>query len=83
MLGNDKEAMLSSFIEELIYLLDADDFVVAKAKVSVKGKKLNAEIFGYDSKNYEELDHVKAATYAEMYVKKTSKGWEAQMVLDV
>ena len=82
-LGNDKEAMLYSFIEELIYLLDADDFVVAKTKVSIKGKKLNAEIFGDDSKNYKELDHVKAATYAEMYVKKTSKGWEAQMVLDV
>lgn len=86
--GNDNESLLYNFLEELIYLLDAEDFVVSKAKVKIKeeikGKKLQAEIYGDDTKNYKDLDHIKAATYAEMYIKKRKDGkFEAQVVLDV
>jgi len=86
--GNDNESLLYNFLEELIYLLDAKDFIVSKAKVKIKkeikGKKLEAEVYGDDTKNYSDLDQIKAATYAEMYVKKRSDGkWEAQVVVDV
>jgi SHS2 domain-containing protein len=85
--GEDNESLLYNFIDELIFLLDAKNFLVCKSKVKVKcekkGLKLEGEVFGDNASKYEDLDHVKAATYAEMYVKKKSKGWEAQVVVDV
>ena len=81
--GSEKERLLCDFIDELIYYLDAEDFLVSKAKVKVKGNKLKAKIFGDDALAYPGLDHIKAATYAEMYVKKKKDGWEAQVVVDV
>ena len=83
----DNESLLYNFLDELIYLLDAENFVVSRAKVKIKEdgkKKLEAGIYGDDASNYKDLDQIKAATYAEMYIKQKSKGnWEAQVVLDV
>ncbi|MCH7568945.1 MAG: archease [Nanoarchaeota archaeon] len=82
--GKDNESLLYNFLEELIYLLDAEYFVVSKAKVKIKDNKLNGVIYGDRVDNYKDLDHIKAATYAEMYIKKRKDGkWEAQVVLDV
>jgi len=81
--GRDKESLLYNFIEELIFLVDSENFVVSKAKVSIKNTSLTAEIYGDDVKNYTDLDQIKASTYHDMYIKKTKKGWEAQVVVDV
>ena len=81
--GSDKESLLYNFIEELIYLVDAEGFVVSEGKVKIKGNKLSGELLGDDTDNYSDLDHIKAATYAEMYVRKKVKGWEVQTVIDV
>ena len=82
--GTDNESLLYNFIDELIYLLDAKNFVVSKAKVRIKNNKLRGEVFGDSASRYSGLDYIKAATYAEMYVKKIKSGrWEAQVVLDV
>jgi len=80
--GTDNESLLYAFLDELIFLLDAENFVVAKASVKIKGGKLEAALTGDKARNYD-LDHIKAATYAEMYVKKTKSGFEAQFVMDV
>jgi len=80
--GQDSEAMLYNFLDELVFLLDAKRFVISKAKVKIKGNKLKATLYGDKASKYD-LDHIKAATYAEMYVKKTKSGWEAQAVMDV
>jgi len=81
--GHDKESLLYDFIDELLYQLDAENFIVAKAKVSIKGNSLTAELSGDDVSNHPDLDHIKAATYAEMYIKKTKDGYEIQAVVDV
>ena len=81
--GRDNESLLYNFLDELIYLLDADEFIASKAKVTLRGNNLIAEVFGDNTKDYKGLSQIKAATYSEMYIKKTSKGWEAQFVLDV
>lgn len=80
--GKDYEALLYAFLDELLYLLDAEEFLVAKAEVIVEGMHVKATLYGDAVKEYE-VQHVKAATYAEMYFKETLKGWEAQVVLDV
>jgi SHS2 domain-containing protein len=81
--GKDNESLLYNFIDELLYLIDADNFIPARAKVTLRGKNLRAEISGDDAENYSGLDHIKAATYAEMFIKKSEDGWQAQFVIDV
>ena len=81
--GNDLESLFYKFLDELVYLLDAEDFIAAKAEVTIRGYNLKAELFGDNASNYKDFDAIKAATYAEMYIKKTPKGFEAKAVLDV
>ncbi|MEK6850291.1 MAG: archease [Nanoarchaeota archaeon] len=82
----DNEALLYSFLDELIYLVDAENFIVTSAKVKIEKNNLKASLLGANTKNLK-LNHVKAATYAEMYIRKIKFGseeaWEAQAVLDV
>ncbi len=82
--GEDLESLFYNFIEELIYLMDAEDFVAAKAEVLVdeKNKFIRADLFGDRASSYD-LDQIKAATYAEMFIKKSGYKWVAQAVLDV
>lgn len=87
--GHDYESLLYSLLDELIFLLDSEGFVVSKSEVRINKFSLKAKLYGDDAKNYG-LDHIKAATYAEMHVKKVVSGqakgdgyWEIQAVLDV
>ena len=82
--GQDIKSLLYKFLDEIIYLLDAESFIISKSKVDIKNNKLNAVLHGDNVENYHGLDHIKAATYAEMYIKqKKDKTWEAQAVMDV
>ena len=81
--GTDLKYVFYNFLDELIYLLDAENFITSKAIITLRGNNLHAELFGDRASNYKDIDNIKAATYAEMYIKKTENGWEAQAVLDV
>lgn len=81
--GNDKQSLFYNFLEELIFLLDSERFVVVKGSVNIMGNNLKAELFGDDVKNYSGLDHVKASTYSEMEIREVDGGWVVQAVLDV
>ncbi|MBI5804096.1 archease [Candidatus Pacearchaeota archaeon] len=83
--GTDKESLFYNFLEEMIYLVDAENFILGKAdvKINKEGKKAKANFFGDDSANYKGLEHVKAATYSEMIVKKDKDKCVVQCVLDV
>ena len=87
--GNDYESVLYRLLDELLFLLDAEGFVVSKSEIQIKGFSLKAKLYGDYAKNYH-LDHIKAATYAEMHIKKVNtklgkktEYWEIQAVLDV
>jgi len=84
----DYEALLYSFLEEIIYLLDAEDFLVSKVKKIKIDKeknllKLNAEILGDKASKYKFTNKVKAITYNEMFVKVRKEKCIIQFVLDV
>ena len=80
--GDDTSSLLYNFFDELIYLIDAEHFITAKASITLRGNNLHAELYG-DSTDKYNLKQVKAATYAEMSVEKKRNGWEAIVVLDV
>ncbi len=69
--AKDEKALLYKWIEEFLYLLDADSFLPAKVKEikitkSKSGFALNAVVLGDASNKYKSVGSVKAVTYAEM-----------------
>jgi len=83
--GKDYESLLYNFLEELLFLLDSENFFLASCKVKINKDKfeLSAELLGDSVKNYSPSLDVKAVTYNQMFVKQTSGTWVAQVVLDV
>lgn len=82
--GKDNPSRLYKFLEEFLYLLDAEDFILSKVKVKFFQKsRLEVEVWGDNSRNYKFTNEVKAVTYNQMFVKKEKAGWICQVVLDV
>lgn len=82
--GKDFESLLYKFLEEIIYLLEGENLIISRIKnLKIKDMKLNAEILGDNSNNYNFTNSVKAVTYNEMFVKEENNKWIAQVVLDV
>lgn len=82
--GGNSEALLYSFLEELLYFIEVKKVIVTDAKLTFLEGKLSGTL-GYVSiaTNRNALRSIKAPTFAEMYVKKIKKVWKAQVVLDV
>ncbi len=85
--AHDYQALLYSFLEELLFLLDTEDFFLHTANVSLREKDdvlfLQADLFGDNVKKYETHTLVKAVTYHEMAITKEKSRWVIQVILDV
>jgi SHS2 domain-containing protein len=91
----DFESLLYSFLEEILFLFDAEDFLISKiSQIKIGKYNLKATIIGDKASEYEFTNPVKAVTYNEMFVKKEMQEnpkdknkkievWKAQVVLDV
>jgi len=69
------EALLYDFIEELLFLLDTEGFIISDFKdMKIKQAKDSCELectaVGDNYKNYEIKGDIKAITYSEMEIKK-------------
>ncbi|MBI5148706.1 archease [Candidatus Pacearchaeota archaeon] len=85
--GRDLESLLYNFLEELLFLLDSENFFLSRIKVYINEKNLSlsAELEGDEAKNYAISLDVKAVTYNEMFVKhqRAKNKYICQVVLDV
>ncbi|MCK5321541.1 archease [Candidatus Pacearchaeota archaeon] len=84
--GKDLEGLLYNFLEEFLFLLDAEDFLAAKIKsikIDLENKKLNCIILGDKAENYKFTNDVKAVTYNGMFVKEKEGKFICEIVLDV
>jgi len=84
--GKNIEQLLYNFLEEILFLLDSENFILSKIKkIKInKGKfLLEAEISGDKTKNYEIFGNVKAVTYNSMFVKKQKGKFITQVVVDM
>ncbi len=82
--GKDFESLLYNFLEEFLYLLDAEDFLLSRIKeIKIDDFKLKAIVVGDKASNYKFTNNVKAITYNSMFVKNQDNKWIAQVVLDV
>ncbi|MFH1451849.1 MAG: archease [archaeon] len=84
--GYDMVSLLHNFLEEFLYLLEAEEFLVARIKeikIDLENFKLESVVVGDKAKNYKFTNNVKAVTYSEMYVSKENDKFVCQVVLDV
>ena len=86
--GADEKALLYSFLEEFIFLLDAEDFVLHKVEsIEIRKKEagweLDAEVSGDIAGNYQVEKAVKAATYNQMEIKSENGKWTLHVVVDI
>jgi SHS2 domain-containing protein len=80
----DSESLLYGLLDEIVYLFDANSFLVSDVKkIKIKGNELEAELIGDSSKGYEIKEHIKSVTYSEMFVRKEKDKWICQVVLDI
>ena len=79
------ERLLYDFLEEMLFLLDTENFFLHKVKkIKINENfELEAVIVGDDYKNYELKSDIKAITYNDMSIKKTKNGYEATVVVDI
>ncbi len=86
--GKDLKQLLCSFLEEIIYLMDSEMFLLGsadKVKIKKKGNQFNLEaLFKGDkcSDKYKIFGEVKAITYNEMEIKE-DRPVTLQVVVDV
>ena len=82
--GKDDVGLLYNFLEEFLFLLDAEDFLVAGIKsIDIEDSKLKCVVVGDAAKNYKFTNDVKAVTYSDMFVKKEDNKFVCEVVLDV
>ena len=78
--GADEKSLLYNFLEEFLYFLDAEDFLLGKVEeIKINGLKLNAVVVGDKASNYKFTNNVKAITYNDMQINKNY----VQVVVDV
>ncbi|UCC40006.1 MAG: archease [Candidatus Aminicenantes bacterium] len=86
--GNDLKQLLNCFLEEIIYLLDSQKFLLGSAEnimIEKKGSQYSLRaLFRGDeySSKYEIFGDVKAITYNEMEIQNRDR-FMVQVVLDV
>jgi SHS2 domain-containing protein len=82
----DREALLVAWLNEMVYLHEAREFVMADCAIrSLTDTTLSAELWGepVDRLRHPMAGHVKAVTYHLLLVRPTPQGWEGQVVVDV
>ena len=86
--GEDLSDLLYKFIEEFLFLLDSEDFLVSKIekleiRENEKGYALTTNVSGDKSSRYNFSNSVKAITFNDMFVKEEKGKFRIQFVLDV
>lgn len=81
------DMLLFNFLQELIFYKDSKKLLFSKFTVKIKRKPFQvsciAEGEELDMKKHELLVDVKAVTLHKFEVEETSRGWRAQVILDI
>jgi SHS2 domain-containing protein len=84
--AQDREALLVSWLNELLYLLDTRRFLPRRCRITqVTDTSLTAELAGdtIDPARHRVRRMVKAATYHGLQVTQADGRWEARVILDL
>ena len=82
----DREALLVNWLNELIYLVDAEEVLFKEFDIiEITETKLKAKCYGekINSKKHHLQREVKAATYHQLKIEQSADGWRAQVIFDI
>src|SRR5574341_533171 len=79
--GADAESLLVAFLSELIYAQEQEHLGFDQFDIRIRGKKAKVRAQGASLASLTKA--VKAATYHNLKIKKTERGYEAVIVFDV
>lgn len=82
----DRESLFVNFLNEIIFLFDAQRFAVGEIRISKLGKRsLKAELLGerFSLKRHTPGIPVKAATYYSLKIFKEGRFWKIRVIFDV
>lgn len=83
--SENTERLLYDFLDEIIYLMDTEEFLTAKAIVNIHGNSLSADLKGdYQNENqYEVHTYIKSVTLNELKVMKKENLHILQIIHDI
>jgi len=84
--GKDIKQLLYNFLEQFLFLLDSQNFLLGKIKkIKINEKKLvlEAEVSGDNVKDYEIFGDVKAVTYNSMEIIQEKGKFKIEVVVDM
>jgi SHS2 domain-containing protein len=83
--ADDMESLLIDWLNELLYLLDANGVVFGKFEIlELTNNKLKAVCYGEKIDGRHEIRReIKAATYHMLNLSKEGKGYKAQVIFDL
>ena len=80
--GIDKKSLLYRFLDEILFLLNAKNFLLSKVKnMKIRDNELTADLYGDDLSNYNLGLDIKSVTYNDMIIEE--KPFMIQVVLDI
>lgn len=77
--------LLFDWLNELLYLFDAQRLLLAGFEVTLDENGLSALAQGevYDPSRHRLEHEVKAITYHDLTLEQTAKGWQAELIVDI
>ena len=83
--GTDKEYLFFDWLSELLYCFETEHLLCSEFDVTVSETGLKAKVRGeaVDFQRHLLSHEVKAVTYHCLNVEQTSRGWEAEVILDI
>jgi SHS2 domain-containing protein len=84
--GDGAEDLLINFLREILYLYNGERWLLKEIRVlKIDEKALEAEARGepFDEHKHEICKEIKAVTYHQAEVRRTSDGWAARVIFDV
>jgi SHS2 domain-containing protein len=84
--AGDAVGLLIAFLNELLFLHESEDWLMASATVtSLSPTRVQAVVTGetIDPARHQLQHHIKAVTYHRARVRQTGRGWEAMVIVDV
>lgn len=84
--AEDKESLLVGWLNEIIYLIEAENLLFSRFEVrSLNDNELRAEVTGepIGEEKHEIKTEIKAATYHELKIDRQGSGWLARVIFDI
>lgn len=83
--GNERDYLLFDWLNELLYLLETERFLLADCELQIDKQGLTATCRGekFDTERHISDHEVKAITYHGLKVEETPDGWLAELIVDI